>query len=140
MSILSRLLQSLLRTIRRSALEILPPHVEPLLESIEDLAGQQRRPSQDVAADLLFLAREQRQARQFYVECWENLTEREKEVTALICLGYSNPEISDQLGISVSTVKTHVHHVLSKYGFRSRKDLQAELDHWDFENWFNDRS
>jgi two-component system, NarL family, response regulator LiaR len=42
------------------------------------------------------------------------LTERELEVLQLIVDGYSNAAISDQLYITVGTVKTHVRNILNK--------------------------
>ena len=48
------------------------------------------------------------------------LTEREREVLALIAEGRSNSEIGEALFISETTVKTHVTHVLQKLGLRDR--------------------
>ncbi len=48
------------------------------------------------------------------------LTEREAEVLRLMATGMSNVEISEQLFVSVQTVKTHVGNVLSKLGARDR--------------------
>lgn len=51
-----------------------------------------------------------------------DLTEREQEVLALMVEGMNNPEIADRLGISNSTVKTHVSRTLSKLGVSNRME------------------
>lgn len=55
----------------------------------------------------------------------EGLTDREDEILQLVIEGYTNPEISAQLIIEVSTVKTHMRHILRKLGVGTRRDLLA---------------
>ncbi|MGD9890899.1 MAG: helix-turn-helix domain-containing protein [Dehalococcoidia bacterium] len=50
----------------------------------------------------------------------EALTPREREVTRLLVLGYSDRQIAEALTIALSTVGSHVHHLLAKLGFHSR--------------------
>ncbi|MCB0893833.1 MAG: response regulator transcription factor [Nocardioides sp.] len=51
---------------------------------------------------------------------FEELSDREREVLALIGAGRSNTEIAAELVISMATVKTHVRHVFAKLGLRDR--------------------
>ena len=48
------------------------------------------------------------------------LTEREREIFALIADGLSNAEIGARLYISDTTVKTHITHIFQKLGLRDR--------------------
>jgi DNA-binding NarL/FixJ family response regulator len=52
-----------------------------------------------------------------------SLTEREREVLALVGTGLSNDEICERLVISIATVKTHVHRLLTKLDARDRAQL-----------------
>lgn len=51
------------------------------------------------------------------------LTSREAEVMALVEQGLMNKQIARRLGISLSTVKNHVHRILQKQAVFSRGDL-----------------
>jgi LuxR family transcriptional regulator, maltose regulon positive regulatory protein len=52
----------------------------------------------------------------------EQLTARELEILALLAAGTPNPQIAEQLVISLDTVKKHVSHVLSKLGATNRTE------------------
>jgi NarL family two-component system response regulator LiaR len=49
-----------------------------------------------------------------------DLTEREREVLAMLVKGRSNNEISEQLSISMATVKYHLTNIFSKLGVKNR--------------------
>jgi DNA-binding NarL/FixJ family response regulator len=51
------------------------------------------------------------------------LTDRERQVAALVADGMSNTEIARQLTLSPLTVKTHVNHAMTKLGARDRAQL-----------------
>ena len=48
------------------------------------------------------------------------LTKRERQVLRLMAEGRRNPEIAAELFLSPFTVKTHVNHIFTKLGVRSR--------------------
>ncbi|MEV7612152.1 response regulator transcription factor [Streptomyces sp. NPDC089799] len=51
------------------------------------------------------------------------LTERERQVVALVAEGMTNAEIACQLTLSPLTVKTHANHAMAKLGARDRAQL-----------------
>lgn len=106
-----------------------------LVKSLEELAEQEQRPEDEVAADLLTFALAQRDAVESYYERWQELSPREQQVAALSCLNYTNPQIAARLKISPETVKTHVRNMLAKFGLHSKAELRQVLADWDFSAW-----
>jgi NarL family two-component system response regulator LiaR len=54
-----------------------------------------------------------------------DLTERERDVLALMVEGLNNTQIADKLVVSPSTIKSHVSHILAKLGVASRTEAAA---------------
>lgn len=55
----------------------------------------------------------------------DNLSQREREVLELLARGYAFKGVSDTLGISVTTVGTHVRHIYEKLHVHSRSQAVA---------------
>ncbi len=53
------------------------------------------------------------------------LTEREREVLALVARGYTNKQIADNLYVSEKTARNHVSHILEKLGLSRRSEAAA---------------
>ena len=62
------------------------------------------------------------QASQKPTQVGDNLTERERQVLALIAEGMTNKEIAQQLSLSYGTVRVYVSHVLAKLGVGNRTE------------------
>ena len=62
-------------------------------------------------------------------EPFEPLSEREEQVLLTVARGRTNDEIADELGVSLSTVKTHVASLMAKLDVRNR----VELAIWAYE-------
>ena len=64
------------------------------------------------------------------------LTDREREVAALVCNGLSNKIVAQKLNVSEGTVKTHLHHIFQKFGVQGRSELPAAiLSTWRSPGW-----
>ncbi len=57
----------------------------------------------------------------------EKLTRREQEILALLARGYYYKEIAEQLGISLSTVRAHLHAVYEKLHVQSRTEAVVKF-------------
>lgn len=106
-----------------------------LIQSLQVLAKQEHRGMDEVAIDLLSFALDQRQATDIRLRQWQTLSPREQEVTALICLNYTNRQMAARLEVSPETIKTHVRHLLRKFAAGSKAELRQALADWDFSAW-----
>lgn len=73
--------------------------------------------------DLTTLLDGQFRARAAVPAAYGMLTEKEREVLALVAKGYSNAEIGAAVFASESTIKTHVGAILRKLGLRDRVQI-----------------
>lgn len=105
------------------------------LRSLQDLAEIERRTPEEIANQILEDALRGHQAQEENWKRWQTLTPREKEIAALVCLNYTTRQIAAKLHISPETVKTHVEHVLAKFGVPDRNTLRLMLIGWNFAEW-----
>lgn len=132
MSLLDRLLDKVgLRRVerRRFALE------GALARYVQTLAEREQRPPGEIASDLLASGAAQRDLVEETYQRWVTLSPREQQVTALVCLNYTNRQIGSLLSISTETVKSHVKKILIKFDLHSKKELRLLLSDWDFSAW-----
>ncbi len=105
------------------------------LESLQVIAEREQRTPQEVAERLVEDGLRRRAQFNVSLALWRSLTPREQEITALVCLHYTNRQIAARLGISPETVKTHMAHVLMKYDIPNRNALRQLLVEWNFGDW-----
>ncbi len=106
--------------------------------ALREAARKQGRPEAEILEDYARKGREQFSREGELEACWDSLTEREKEVLALACMGGRNHEIAATLGIAVETVKTHMQNIFHKFNIHSRRELRLAMQNWNFEQWWED--
>ena len=89
---------------------------EALVASVRAAAQGQQQLSPKVLENLVGLAATPPQPEQEMIQPsgLVELSERENEIAQLVAQGLSNAEIAEQLFISLTTVKTHMKHILAK--------------------------
>ena len=108
---------------------------ESLQVTLSTLAEREGRPEDEFAQELLAAGLTEYYSLDELWKKWESLTPREKEVTALVCLGCTNRQAAARMSVTSATVKFHLHNVLEKFSLESRSQLQKMLEGWDFSAW-----
>ncbi|MBF8186944.1 response regulator transcription factor [Nonomuraea sp. K274] len=103
-----------------------PP--DDLLRAIRGAAQGDRMFSQSPLRRLVDQAASGRQAPYAVPELPSSLTEREREVLALVAEGLSNREIAERLYVGITTVKSHVASMMNKTGCQNRIGLAVLAD------------
>lgn len=108
---------------------------ESLQVSISTLAQHEGRPEDELILDLVAAGLTKYSTDDKVWKQWESLTDREKEATAGVCLGYTNGQIAADMGITVAGVKFHLHNVYTKLKVKNRIGLRKKFTGWDFTGW-----
>lgn len=77
----------------------------------------------EVAAGQIWMQQSEQAAKFLQRKETSRLTPREKEVVRLICRGYRNRQIAENLHITPGTVKVHLMHIFEKTGLKDRLAL-----------------
>ncbi len=93
---------------------------EDILRAVRRVAAGDGWLDPQVTARVLTTFRRKELPRAAAIAHLDALTDRERDVLALVAVGRSNAEIAADLIIGEGTVKTHVGHILSKLGLRDR--------------------
>ena len=98
------------RAMKAGAVEFLtkPFHEQDLLDAIHTAIerDRERRREAVLVAELQ--------------ERYATLTERERQIMALVVMGRANKQIAGELNLSTSTIRTHLHNIYGKLGARDR--------------------
>lgn len=108
---------------------------ESLQTTLTTIAQNESRPVTDLIPELLAAGLTQYRSVDELWPKWESLSPREREVTALTCLGLTNRQIAARLSLSPETIKTHVRNALFKFDLNSKAELRHILAGWDFSAW-----
>jgi DNA-binding NarL/FixJ family response regulator len=113
--------------LRAGASGFLTRDTEPaeLLRAVRTLAAGGVQLSPNVTRRLIDEFAAQPDPHRATPEPFTELTEREREVVALVASGFSNHEIARQLVVSPATAKTHVSHSMVKLHAHDRAKLVA---------------
>ena len=106
-----------------------------LLTAVTEIAVQNGRTIGDITNELIQHALYHHHVAERSLQTWQQLTQREREITALIWLGLTNPQIAERLSISPNTVKTHIKNILHKFNAHSKKGLADMLSGLDLSDW-----
>lgn len=132
---LRKRLQTFFRAVPpKQPLVAIRPH---LIDAAARIAEQENSTVVEIVNDLLTHALSERRTANAQLLVWQQLTHREREITALIWLGLTNPQIAHRLSISPNTVKTHIRNILTKFDVHGKEALRDKLQLLDLSDWLD---
>lgn len=108
---------------------------DSLQATLSTIARDEGRPEADLIPELLNAGLTQYTSNERLWKKWESLSPREKDVAALVCLGYTNREMGARLNISPETVKDRLETAMYKFNITKRTELRLLFANWDFSEW-----
>jgi len=109
---------------------------EHLILTLKNAAHQQGRTPEEVLDEAVKLGEERFLQQQKLTDLWNNLSSREQEVAALICLQYNRNQIAEVLRITPGTARTHLENIYIKFDVHTARHLSALLRDWDMLDWW----
>ena len=64
---------------------------------------------------------------------WAALSSRQKDITILVCRGFTNEQIALRSNLSVSTVKSYLQYVFRKADVHNKAELRLKFVDFDFD-------
>ena len=108
---------------------------DPLHIELNNFAIQENRTQEEMTASVLAAGMYQYRRKDELLRLWYSLSLRERDVTALTCLGLTNRQIAARMGVSPETVKSYLETVLHKLGLGSKAELRVLFANMGFEAW-----
>jgi DNA-binding CsgD family transcriptional regulator len=102
---------------------------------LNNIAIQENRTQEEITANVLAAGMYQYRRKDELLRLWYSLSLRERDVTALTCLGLTNRQMAARMGISPETVKSYLETALHKLGLRSKAELRVLFANMGFEAW-----
>jgi two-component system nitrate/nitrite response regulator NarL len=99
------------------------------------IAARRQQSPEEVASQVFEQIVQEQEVQNYAIQCWDQLSPRQKQITAYICRGDSTRQIATQLNISQTTVKSHVELVLRKFDVPNRVVLRQLLAPWNLNDF-----
>lgn len=104
-------------------------------ENLRIIAARRQQSPEDVAAQVFEQIVQEQDVQVWAMDCWDQLSPRQRQIAAYICRGDSTRQIALLLNISQTTVKSHVEIILRKFNVPNRIALRQLLAPWDLSQY-----